>query len=44
MNKQRRNQAPLFIKKHLLSKPIPELVGSGFNLCIQLYLNQLGFS
>ena len=36
MKKQRRNQAPLFNSEHLLSKAKPELVGSGFNLCVQL--------
>ena len=34
-------RAPLFNSEHLLSKPIPELVGSGFNLCVQLSLIQL---
>ena len=28
-------QAPLFNREHLLSKPIPQLIGSSFNLCIQ---------
>jgi len=36
MAEQRLNQAPLFNSEHLLSKSIPELVGSGINLCVQL--------
>ncbi len=34
MNKQRRYLAPLFNSAQLQSKPIPELGGSGFNLCV----------
>jgi hypothetical protein len=33
MAEQRRNPAPLFNLEHLLSKAIPELVGSGFYVC-----------
>ena len=36
MNEQRHNPAPLFNLEHLLSKPIPQLVGSGINLCTQI--------
>ena len=35
MGKQRRN-APLFNSEHLLSKAIPQLIGGGINLCVQL--------
>jgi hypothetical protein len=36
INKQRRWIAPLFNSEQLLSKSIPELEGSGINLCVQL--------
>jgi hypothetical protein len=36
-------KAPLFNREHLLSKPIPELEGSGFNLCVQLAVEYRSF-
>ena len=43
MAEQRRLIAPLFNSEHLLSKPIPELVGSGFNLRVQLSVQHSSF-
>jgi len=36
-------KAPLFNLEHLLSKSIPELEGSGFNLCVQLSVQYSSF-
>jgi len=43
MAKQRRWIAPLFNSEQLLSKAIPELVGSGFNLRVQLTVQYSSF-